>query len=371
MPSPDLICEVRTTSGTYRDWLTVQVSQDIDSRWMRTFRLTCAEPSTSMMQRLYPGLTVDIAMAGQIIIQGGLIETRTAAYDADRHGVQISGYSKAGPITKVSADAGTGQFRGYKIDAIANRLLKPHGLKFSVQNGPDGWDLPFSNVIIRHGETPFDAISRLCRQRGLWIYSEANGDLIAGSKAAASTGLTYTEGRDILSASCNITMPIAAAVMGNAQQPGSDTLFGRKASEISATSKLSDGIPGLARKVLSEMPLSQKELQLRTNMESQAIEASRLQVSLSYQGWLNPAGKFWDLGEFVTVKSPMLFPTQSGQLDLKLWGFTHEQTPKGETTTKIDLRNVSAWNVAHPDGNTSDGFFGGTVTPAQPDGTPT
>ncbi|MGU3668012.1 phage baseplate assembly protein [Methylobacterium sp. A49B] len=368
MPSPDLYCEVRTTSGTYRDWLTVQVSQDIETRWMRTFRLTCAEPRDKVIQRLKPGDRVDIAMAGFVVIDGGFIETRQAAYDANRHGVQISGYSKAGPLTKVSADAGTGQFRGYPIEAIANRLLKPHGLKFKVQNGPDGWDTPFPNVVIHDGETPFDAISRLCRQRGLWLWAEANGDLAAGSKDASNGGgLVFTEGVNILSASCTITMPLAEAIKGNAQQPGSDSLFGRKAAEISAQSKLSDGIPGLARNVLAEMPLSQKELQLRTNMEAQAIEASRLQVSLAYQGWLNPAGKLWDLSEFVTVKSPMLFPTESGQLDLKAWGYTYAQTPEGQTTASVDLRNKAAWNVQHPDATTSDGFFGANPSPAQPE----
>ena len=368
MPSPDLVCEVRTTSGTYREWLTVQVNQDIDSRWMRTFQLSCAEPSSALMQRLKPGDRVDIAMAGFVVIQGGFIEKRQAAYDANRHGVMVSGYSAAGPLTKVSADAGTGQFRGYKIDAIANRLLKAHGLKFKVQNGPDGWDLPFPNFVVHFGETPFDAIARMCRQRGLWLWSEANGDITAGSKDAASGGLVFTEGDNILSASCNITMPLAEAVKGNAQQPGSDSLFGRKAAEISAKATLSGGVPGLTRNVLAEMPLSQKELQLRTNMESQAIEASQLQVSLAYQGWLNPAGKLWDLSEMVTVKSPMLFPTADGKLELKLWGFSHEQTPEGQTTTKIDLRNKAAWNVQHPDAKTSDGFFGGNASPAQPEG---
>lgn len=368
MPSPDLYCEVRTTSGTYRDWLTVQVAQDIESRWMRTFRLTCAEPSDKLIQRLKPGDRVDIAMAGFVVIDGGFIETRQAAYDANRHGVQISGYSKAGPLTKVSADGGTGQFRGYPIDAIANRLLKPHGLKFKVQNGPDGWNTPFPNVIIRYGETPFDAISRLCRQRGLWLWAEANGDLVAGAKSDSDGGgLVFTEGRNILSASCTISMPLAEAIKGNAQQPGSDSLFGRKAAHIGATSTLSDGIPGLTRSVLAEMPLSQKELQLRTNMEAQAIEASRLQVSLAYQGWLNPAGNLWDLSEFVTVKSPMLFPTESGQLDLKVWGYTYAQTPEGQTTASVDLRNKAAWNVQHPDATASDGFFGANPTPAQPE----
>ncbi|MGU3475635.1 phage baseplate assembly protein [Methylobacterium sp. D48H] len=366
MPSPDLICEVRTESGTYRDWLTVSVSQSFDAAWQRTFRLTCAEPSRSLVQRLLPGARVDIALAGQVVIQEGYIGHRQAAYDANRHGVQVDGFSKAEITRRASADAGTGQFRGYKVDAIANRLLKPHGLKFRVENGPDGWDTPFPNVIIRHGETPFDAISRLCNQRGLWLRADANGDFVGGAKQGGATAM-FEEGLNILSANCSIAMPSVQDIVARSQQPGSDSLFGRKAAEISAKAQMSDGIPGLSRKVLAEMPLSQKELQLRTNMEAQALEADLLRVTLVYQGWLNPNGELWSLSDFVTVKSPMLFPTADGLMNLKLWGYTYTQTPEGQTTTAIELVNAKAFQQKNPDGQASDGFYNRPVTPAQPE----
>ncbi|MRI57673.1 hypothetical protein D8770_27780, partial [Methylobacterium sp. DB1607] len=119
MPSPDLLCEVRTERGTYRDWLTVSVAQSIDGGWQRTFSLTCAEPSEKLMQALAPGTRVDIALAGQPVITQGYIARRQAAYDANRHGVQVSGFSKADLTTRASAEGGTGQYRGYTLEQIA------------------------------------------------------------------------------------------------------------------------------------------------------------------------------------------------------------------------------------------------------------
>ncbi|MRI57868.1 hypothetical protein D8770_28830, partial [Methylobacterium sp. DB1607] len=86
---------------------------------------------------------------------------------------------------------------------------------------------------------------------------------------------------------------------------------------------------GNARKILAEMPVDQKGAQLRATMEAQAIERSLLEVSLTYPGWLHPGGDLWGMREFVTVKSPMLFPVRGGEMELRLWGYTYGQTPEG------------------------------------------
>lgn len=383
MPNPNLVCEVRTESGIYSDWLTVQLGQSFDGAWQRNFTLTCAEPedpnskrrtasglswseAAQRTMRLMPGTRVDIALAGQPFITKGIVGQRQSASDANRHGVQITGFSKAELTQRASAEAGTGQFRGYKLDAIASRLLQPYGLKFRVENGPEGWDTPFPNVVIRHGETAFDAISRLCRQRGLWLRADPNGDVVAGAKPDGGNAL-FEEGINILSINCSMNWVAAQTVVAEGQVPGSDNLFGRKAAEIGAKSTIQGGDGSAKRRVLAEMPLSQREMQLRTDMEVMAIQASLLRVSLAYQGWLNPNGELWALTDFVSVKSPTHFAGVEGnKLDLKLWGVTYGQTPEGQTTTAIELVNKAAFAMKNPDGQKANDFYNPS-TPAQPE----
>lgn len=369
MPKSAEICEVRTDGGTFRDWTTVSVTQSFDRAWERSFRLTLAEPSQRALLRLKPSDRVDISLAGQVVIEDGHIYKRDVAFDANRHGVLVEGYSKADLTMRSSADAGTGQFRGYTLDAIANRVLKPYGLKFRFENPPDGAQEKFPNVAVRYGETPFELISRLASQRGCWLRADPDGTIVAGKKADGGA-IKFEEGVNILSATCQIIMPSVARIIVTSQQPGSDSLFGKKASEVQAKSEMSGGPKGTAKKVLAEMPLSQKELQLRTNMEAQAIESSLLRVGITYQGWLNPAGRLWNLTDSVSVKSPMLFPTESGQMDLKLWGYTYTQDAQGGTVTSIDLVNAKAFAIQYPDAAKTDGFYNQPVTTAQPE-TPT
>ncbi len=381
MPAPELVCEVRTERGTYRNWTTVSVAQAIDGGWQRTFELRCAEPSEAMVQALSPGTRVDIALAGQPVITQGYIARRQSAYDGNRHGVQVTGFSKANLTTRASAEGGTGQYRGYTLEQIANGELKRLGLKFRLENPPDGANEPFRQVMRRYGETPYDLISRLCRQRGVWMFAEADGTIVAGSKDGASKGGAgggsrgnpdvptfddvFQEGVNILSANCDMEWREAATYVATGQHPGSDNLFGRKAAEPSAKITLQDGgVPGLSRRVLAEMPLSEKELQLRTAMEAQAIIAASLRVSLSYQGWLSPTGKLWSLTDNATVKSPMLFPFQGGQMNLRLWSYNYTQTPEGQTVTMIELVNQMAFNLKFTDGQAPATFDPSFTSPS-------
>lgn len=367
MPKREEYCEVRTTGGVFRDWLSVTVAQSVDDAWMRHFTLIVAEPNKNLLQRLVPGTRVDVALAGKVVIQEGYIHTREAAIDAHRHAVRVIGYSKADLTTRPSVDVEGGQFRGYKVDAIANKVLKPYGIKFKVEGGPEGWDEKFPNVSVRYGETPFSLIERLCRQRGLWLRAEPNGDIIAGAKQGSS-GPLFEEGRNILAANCTITMPSVASVVANSQMQGSDSLFGKKAAEIQAKTKIENGPPGTTRKMLAEMPLNQKEVQLRTNMEAAAINASMLRVQVTYQGWLRPDGQLWSLSDHVSVKSPSLFPVEGGQMELKLWGYAYNQAEGAGTTTTLELVNALAFQQKNPNAQQSDGFYNAPAPPpAQPE----
>ncbi|GGC68623.1 hypothetical protein [Chelatococcus reniformis] len=373
MPSVAELCEVRTEAGIFRDWTSVLIQQSYESHFARQCRLQLAEPTASgkggasvaRVFRLKPGDRTDIALAGKLIIQEGRVKARQASYDATRHGVQVDILSKAGTITDVSVDAGGGQYRNYSYEAIASSILKPFGLKFRLENPPDGAQERFPNVIVQHGETPFELLARLARQRGLWLKSEADGTIVGGVPDKGS-GFTFEEGRNILAASCYIEKPEVTSVIAKSQQPGSDSLFGKEAAQVSARAKMADG-DGQTRTVLAEEPLSQRGAQLRANMEASALIAANLRVSLTYQGWLRPDnGQLWELGEEITVKSPMLFPTDEGQATLRVWAVAYSQETNAGSQTTLDLVNEKAFSLMGGDAS-RPGPFAPSATPAQPE----
>jgi prophage tail gpP-like protein len=365
MPKLEEYCEVRTSAGVVRTWIRVLIQQSMDDeKWMRKFHLETSQP-TRKRPAILPLERVDIALAGRVFIQEGYVKDWQVAFDSTKHAIQAEGFSKAGTLARVSVDIPGGQLRNYSVDALANAALKPYGLKFRVEGGPAGWNTPFPNVAVRHGESPFAFIRRLCRQRGLWMRTEPNGDVVAGKKDGG--GAVLEEGRNIAIGRCQITTPEAEEFVLRSQHAGSDSLFGKPVSEVSAKGKIEGGIKG-KQIIVNEMPASQKELQLRADMQAQMFEASFLRVSVTHKGWLKPGSdELWTLTEQVKVKSPMLFPIGNGEMSLRVWSITNTQDGSGATSTSLELVNERTFSIKSPDANQRDPFFMPKASPSQPE----
>lgn len=362
---PDLYCEVRTSKGIFRDWTAVTVRYSVERSYMRFFQLELAEVSPPgapaptllseagaggrLMQRLLPGDRASIYLGGQPVIVDGYIKVRQAAYDAKRHAVQVTGIAKSGDIGKVSVDVPAGQFRGYTLSAIANRILRPLGVGFSLVNPPAGASEPFRNVIVFPGESIGDMLSRLARQRGCWLWTDVDGSILGGNPPGSGSA-TLEEGRNILSANSYIEDPAAEFVYSRSQASGSDQLWGRASAEISAKAQIPGG--GAGKKIISlaEEPATQKELQARTDHEVQAIMSDIHRDVVDHRGWFRPgSGTLWKLGDDATVKSPMLYPFGDGSQKLRVWGVTCAQSNESGTVASVELVNDATFSMQYPD----------------------
>ncbi|KAA2236953.1 phage baseplate assembly protein [Salinarimonas soli] len=359
------ICEVKVGGKTYARWTSVACRWGIEASEKRLFDLQLAEPNAERTKdlRLKPGDVVDITLGGKPFIVEGSIAVRQTAYDANRHGVMVSGFSKAGPLDIASADVKGGQFTNAKIDAIANSVLQPYGVKFRVKGGPEGWDMPFRSARVAHGETPFEFIERLARQRGLWLAADEHGDIEAGNEVKES-GVTLEEGRNILAASCYLEDPAAGTVVGRSQMQGSDGQSGKKVAQVSAKATIPGGNPTRKVIVLDETASNQRELQMRVDHEARKMLAEEIRVQVTHLGWFKPGTEdLWRLRELVTVKSPMLFPAGPGSLPLVVSGVTYSQDAQGGTTTTLDLVNEAVFGRKN---GPLDGTYSRAPEPAVP-----
>ncbi|RAI24831.1 phage baseplate assembly protein, partial [Rhodoplanes serenus] len=74
-----------------------------------------------------PGDACTIYLAGQLAVTG-YITMRQAAYDAESHGVQLTGKGKTWDIASSSVETEDGKFDGYPWEAIARNLIAPFGI---------------------------------------------------------------------------------------------------------------------------------------------------------------------------------------------------------------------------------------------------
>lgn len=333
------LAEVRSGGRIFRDWTAVSVIDQFDA-WARAFTLALVEVGPlgkgPVALRLKEGDPCQIVLAGKLVIDG-FIEVRQVSYDARQFGVCIQGRSSAGDMVDSSVDLPGGQFRGYTLEAIANRVVKPFGRTFTMKNPPEGANEPFQDVSVQHGETVHEFIERLSRMRNVLITGDEKGNLIGGHPDTTIVA-DLQEGVNILSAQAVANdVVVVEKIKAHGQGKGTDERWGQDVSEVAAEATNPGARKGRVQIILAEEPTTQKELQARADQEMRKMAGSRLNVTIVVQGWLKPDGKLWKSGEFLTVKSPMLFPNESGLMRLAVQQVNFAQADGSGTTTTLSL----------------------------------
>jgi prophage tail gpP-like protein len=339
----------------------------MEEAFVASFSLQLTEPDPKAL-KLAPGDRVDISLGGKQVIKDGYIKTRQASYDSNRHAVRIDGLAKAGPMLEVSVDRKDVQFQDYTFEAIANKLLKPVGVKFKFAKKPNGADEKFKNVIIHQGERIYEALERLARQRAIWLSTDGDGTVVGGDAQGGGGGAQLEEGVNILRASSYLEYPWAEKYVTSGQGQGSDESFGRRAAAISATSTIENGDKGKTVVEPIEVPTTQKEAQSRADMGARDIISRTLRVAVTHQGWFKPGTQeLWKLRDDVSIKSPMLFPSGEEQMSLNVFSVTWNQS-EGGTTTTVELVNPKALGGAFKSNQPL--FSGAQAQEAQPEPEP-
>lgn len=360
------------------------------------FRLQTIEPSDKELNEQFLQIKmrdkVDMRVGGKPLIQGGIVKARQVSFDDTRHAVQVDGMSKSAPIMEASIDRKDVQFQDYKLEAIANKILQPLGIKFKVEGNPEHINIPFPNVILYRGERYFEAIDRLARARGVWVWSDGEGNLIAGKSEGGGGGADLVEGQNILKASLFEEDPgVSKALVqgqdqarptftqgssggsggggssGASSAGGSSGGYAREVAEISGEAAVPNGPEGLKRIELADSRVNKQEVQPHADFSAMSIVSTTMRVAIEHQGWFKPGTReFWKLSENISVKSPMLFGKDRETQKLRVWSVTWAQSLAGTTTT-VELVNEAAFSTSpNRSGNpTFQPSFGAQAEPAQ------
>lgn len=341
MPNPLEICEVACGGARYRDWTHVNVQRRYGD-WASSFNLSVVEMSGKNGGwpgiKLKPGDRVTISLAGTQVING-FIEVRQAVINARSHGVQVQGRSRTGDLVSSSAIIKPGYFKDYSFEAIARKAIQPFGVGLTLRNLPTGAERPFRMAQVFHGETVFQFLERLARQRGIIMTDDPSGNLVGGGlDPNAGVAAVLEEGRNIYEARVMIRDDmVASKIEGYGQNSGSDSMWGAEASQIKALANNATMGRYKPLLIIAEDPVTKRDLQDRVDREQAQRIGTAVQCSVTVQGWHKPGGGLWKEGETLTIKAPSLFPNPGGTQSLAVEQVTYAQDPTGGTTTTLDM----------------------------------
>lgn len=367
MANPTEICEVSCRGQIFRDWTSVSVTRSVDCATTE-FQLTVAELSKGFgwgALKLRPGDEVSIVLAGHKVAQG-LIYVRQAALTERSHAVMLQGASTPMELVIASHVTKGGQYKGYDFSQIAKSVVAPFGISFDWANMPEEASKPFRDPQTFPGETAFQFLERLARQRGIKLHDDENGNLVGDDVKGQSGSQTamLEEGKNIYSINAMVQDLSQYSKIGAiGQQKGDDSIWGKAASEIKAEATNSAVQRYRPLLIMAEEPSSQKDLQARVDREVEERNWTAVQVQVVVQGWLKPDGGLWKVLDRVSLKSPSTIPTSDGRINLFVRSVTFSQTGEAPgTTTTLELRLRETGQL----GTTSAGSPNILNTPASP-----
>lgn len=289
---------LKVDGDDYGGWTSVEVRRSLEDV-AGSFRLQVTDrwPDSGERRPLAPHVSCTLAIDGEPVLSG-VIDDVAPSYDANSHSVQVSGRSTPGQLVDCACEIPTGELRGLSLAAIARRLAEPFGV--------DVVDLaqatePFPRVQVEQGETVFDILERLARQRGVFLTDNALGQLVIRRR---STDLQchIEKGVHVLSASADLRGNDQFSnytVKGQAE--GSD----RTAAGISARSsgRAVDASVPIHRPmiVLSETQGGSRALKERAEFEAALRRGRARRWTYAMQGWRRPDGALWATAEEVEV----------------------------------------------------------------------
>jgi prophage tail gpP-like protein len=246
---------------------------------------------------------------GDDIVLTGFVEHYQPSFDANDHAVRIAGRSLTCDLVDCMPDVGTGQFIGYKLDAIANTLCGYFGI--GVQVECDVGD-PLTDATIEKTETAFAFLEKLARLRSVLLTDDAEGNLIltrAGIKGSASS---LVQGQNILSATAHLTsntrfQNYVCLSQTPVAQDGSDAQLQIKGT---ATDSFCPRNRRFAE--MTEHPATQPQADARAKWRAKHNFGMSTHATITVLGWRqaqasgNPGGDLWDTNLLVPVMSPFL-----------------------------------------------------------------
>ena len=339
MPKAEELAEIVVNGKRYRDWKTVAASRS-GQAWFSTCAFSVASPAETRQgwaaQKLRVGDKCQVYLAGVKAIDGE-IGTRQPAFNEAQRGLQIIVKSKNVGVELTTADHKPGEFKGYSLRQIGERLLKPTGSKLIVRGSPDGIDKVFPRFNVAVGETVANALTRMMRTRNLFVTDDADGNIVLfrNSGGEGATG-ELREGANIRAASLIIDNEnVLQGIEVEGSLPSNDQRFGNSANRQTGKAENTGVQNGRTLTIFAEMPGDAQDMKMRAEHELAENQVTMVQGQITVQGWLN-GGRLWmaDIGKNVNVVSDFLFPT--GSMMLTINDVTHRQGPEG-TMTDIGL----------------------------------
>lgn len=177
-------------------WTDMTINRSLESVAGEFDLTVTAQWSSAAPRSIKPGQSCTVSI-GSDRVMTGYIDDFIPSYDAENVSLRVMGRDKTGDLVDSSVVDKSGQWKGQKLEQLAATICKPYSIE--VVNETDTGDA-FGSITLEQGETGFELLDRLAKQRGVLVTSDAYGRLVITRASILRAGVALTLGDNILAA---------------------------------------------------------------------------------------------------------------------------------------------------------------------------
>ncbi|WP_311567231.1 phage baseplate assembly protein [Photobacterium arenosum] len=279
------------------------------------------------------GMAVKVIIGNEVLATGYVAE-RLPSYDGKSINYEITCRDKTKDLVESSVLHASGEWKDINLQAMAKEICAPYGIGVVVETDIGA---AFTTIRLEQGESGFELLERLSRQRGVLLTSDANGNLVLtrGSKSKLATRLEL--GKNILAARGRFSEDSRFnqyIVKGVA-----DALDGWEPSQVSGNQVvIKDNLVQRYRPkiIITEEVFTAEGASRRGQWQRQRAIGQSFSSEITVQGWRMPDGQLWPLNRRVDVVCP-------------IQELNHEMLISTVTFIEDDNGRVTVLNVVPPE----------------------
>lgn len=248
------------------------------------------------------GQACELRIHGEPVITG-YVDQVQARLSAKTFELAVGGRDKTADLVDCAAQGGSGQWRGLRVETIAEQLAQPFGVNVRVEADTGK---PLASFALQAGESAFEAMERAARMRGLLLTTNGRGDLVIARAGQDRVSGVLAVGVNVLAMRAQEDLRdrySAYTVLG--QSPGSDDWNGRAAAQVRAQAADPDVKRYRPLVVVNAAPDVAGSLAERALWEASTRAARSFELEVTVRGWMHADG-LWVPNRLVSVRAPML-----------------------------------------------------------------
>ncbi len=337
----------------WQGWKAISISRSLSAvTGEHQFSITRSWKEAEVLP-LKEGMAVEVLIAQETVATGYIAE-RIPSYDAHSLSYQITARCKTKDLVESSLVHRSGEWKHITLASIAAEICKPYRIQVEVETDVGR---PFDTVRVEQGESPFELLERLTRQRGVLLTSNAAGNLVITRANTLQLDTALILGQNILAARGRFSEAerFSRYIIKGV---GSGATFDAEPAAKIGGQLISVDDKGVTRYrpkiILSEEVFTADGASRRGQWQKQRALADATQTEITVKGWRMPDGALWPLNRRIRVDDPI----QGIDAVMLIASLTHIEDDQGRITvlglvppeamdipieTEKDTQQVGAW----------------------------